>query len=489
VSQRLVDTVGQLLERRTTRRGLLARSTLVGSALAVAPVAYVLRPVSAYAAICGCAGQSCDCRSACCDGYTEFCCTLTGINACPPGAFAGGWWKADGSPYCDGPRYYVDCHTRCTCAGDCAGGSPFCGQGCDGLTCGCAQGNCHLRQVGCASFRYGQCNQHVSCMGRIVCRVASCTPPWLTDASCTTTPATDNRTALHTAGCVDVTLVALAAAPDGKGYWMAQSDGGVFAYGSAVFRGSAGSLALRGTKQVVAMAANPTTGGYWLGAGDGGVFAFDTAFRGSMGGTRLNRPVVGAAGARDGAGYWLVASDGGVFAFNVPFWGSTGSLTLNQPIVAMAATPDGGGYWLAAADGGVFGFGNALYHGGLGAAALQARIVDMAAAPDGAGYWLLGADGGVFGFGSARYLGGTAGGDAGPVAAMAATPSGAGYWILGVDGQVHPFGDAAFHGDRHRAAPPPPPPPPPPAPPDPPPAPPDPPPSPDPVPPGGGGPV
>ena len=447
MSQWLAQRAGQILERKTTRRGLLARTTLAGSALAVAPSLYVLRPVSAYAAICGCGGQSCDCGSACCDGFTEFCCTITGLNACPPGAFAGGWWKADGSPYCDGARYYVDCHSRCTCEGACAGGSSFCGPPCDPVACGCAHGNCGLRQSGCVSFRYGQCNQHIGCGGRIVCRTVSCTPPWQTD-TCSTTPATDNRTALHTAGCVNAVVTGLAAAPDGKGYWIAQADGSVFAYGSATLQGSAGSLGLTRDKLVVGMAPQKDSGGYWLAALDGGVFAFNAPFNGSLGALKLNQPVVGMAAAADGSGYWLVASDGGVFAFNVPFWGSTGDIRLNQPIVAMAATADNGGYWLAAADGGMFAFGNAPFHGSLGGAPLSGRIVGMAPTPDGGGYWMVGGDGGVFAFGNATYLGGLAGGDAGPVAAMAAMPSGAGYWLLGRDGVVHPFGDAAFFGDR-----------------------------------------
>jgi hypothetical protein len=451
VSQWLARKAGDVLEHRTSRRGLLGRATLAGSALAAAPAVYVLRPVSAYAAICGCGGQACDCGSACCDGYTEFCCTLTGLNACPPGSFAGGWWKADGSPYCPGARYYIDCHSRCTCAGDCAGGSPFCGGSCDPLTCGCAKGDCHLRKAGCVSFRYGQCNQQIGCAGRITCRVVSCTPPWLLDPTCSTTPATDNRTALHTAGCVGISVVAVASSPDGMGYWVVQSDGGVFAYGSAAFLGSAAEVPGGLRRPVVGVAPDPATGGYHLVAGDGGIFTFGAPFAGSLGALPLNEPIVGMTVASDGSGYWLVAGDGGVFAFGVPFWGSTGDLDLNQPIVAMAATPDLGGYWLVAADGGVFAFGNATFHGSLAGTPLSARIVGMAAVPDGTGYWLVAADGGVFAFGSAVFLGGLAGSDAGPVVGMAASPAGTGYWLLTWDGVVRPFGDVTFHGDRRPA--------------------------------------
>jgi hypothetical protein len=76
------------------------------------------------------------------------------------------------------------------------------------------------------------------------------------------------------------------------------------------------------------MAATPDGRGYWLVASDGGVFAFgDAAFHGSTGSLSLNRPIVGMAATPDGRGYWLVASDGGTFAFgDAAFYGSaTGS--------------------------------------------------------------------------------------------------------------------------------------------------------------------
>jgi len=105
--------------------------------------------------------------------------------------------------------------------------------------------------------------------------------------------------------------------------------------------------------------------GYWEAESNGGVAAFGAATDyGSMANSSLNSPVVGIQATPDGQGYWLVAADGGVFAFgDAQFYGSTGSLHLSAPIVGMAATPDGRGYWLVAADGGVFSFGAASYYG------------------------------------------------------------------------------------------------------------------------------
>ena len=65
-------------------------------------------------------------------------------------------------------------------------------------------------------------------------------------------------------------------------------------------------------------------------------------------------------------GYWLVASDGGVFSFgDAGFYGSMGGTTLNKPVVGIAPTPDGKGYWLVASDGGVFSLGNAGFMGSI----------------------------------------------------------------------------------------------------------------------------
>lgn len=199
--QRLLDAASTMFQASSTRRGFLQRAALVGTAVATNPATYLMRPVSAYAAICSCSGSSCSCGSQCCDGYTEFCCTITGENTCPPGTLTAGWWKVDGSSFCGGAaRYYLDCNAGCGSCG--CGGSGVCGGSCSGTACGCANGSCDNRKSGCTLFRYGQCNQAVPCVGPIVCRIVTCTAPWQIDASCTTSPRTDENTRYHDAPCL-----------------------------------------------------------------------------------------------------------------------------------------------------------------------------------------------------------------------------------------------------------------------------------------------
>ncbi|HET9894011.1 MAG TPA: LppP/LprE family lipoprotein [Streptosporangiaceae bacterium] len=240
--------------------------------------------------------------------------------------------------------------------------------------------------------------------------------------------------------------VGMAVTPDGKGYWLVASDGGVFSFGDAKFHGSEGGQRLNAP--VVGMAARPDGKGYWLVAADGGVFAFDAPFAGSMGGKPLNAPMVGMAATPDGQGYWLVGADGGVFSFgDAKFHGSEAGHHLNAPVVGMAARPDGKGYWLVAADGGVFSF-NAPFYGSMGGQHLNAPVVGMAVTPDGKGYWLVAADGGVFSFGDAAFYGSMASYHLnGPMAAMATLPGGGGYWTFASDGGLFSFGATGFYGN------------------------------------------
>ena len=423
MSVTLVERASTFLATRVSRRSFINRSALVGSAVAVGSgVDLLLRPGTAYGAVCTCANTACDCGSTCCAGFSEFCCSINdGYNYCPTGTVMGGWWKADNSSYCGGPRYYMDCHAQCGCTTGCGGGWGFCDTGCDGVSCGCGPDGCNSWVTGCFQFRYGQCNQQIDCIGRIVCRVVACVPPWTVDPTCTTAVAVDNSTAEMDAACwtsappsppppppppcfsplTDCMVTSMASGAGGTGYGMVTAFGKVLTYGSFPSLGDLTTEVL--AAPIMGMAATPTGHGYWLVGSDGGIFAFgDAPYLGSMGGLPLARPIVGMAATATGHGYWLVASDGGIFAFgDALFYGSMGGQLLNRPVVGMTTTSTGHGYHLIAADGGVFSYGDALFDGSMGGQPLQRPIVGAAA--DGAGYWMVAADGGIFAFDAPFY--------------------------------------------------------------------------------------
>lgn len=164
------------------RRSFLQRATLVATALTVNPFDFILKPVTAYASVCGDANE-------CSDGWSAFCCTINdGKNTCPPGSYAAGWWKVDDSAFCRGSaRYYIDCNRHPT-TGTCR--------------CTCASGNCDRRRVCCNNFRYGQCNQHIKGTTPVVCRIVTCMPPWEWDPSCTRTSLSSPSTRTHSASCL-----------------------------------------------------------------------------------------------------------------------------------------------------------------------------------------------------------------------------------------------------------------------------------------------
>jgi hypothetical protein len=184
MTERLVRTVSGLLEKRASRRSFLARFAVAGSALSVAPLRYLLRPGSALSVI------NCrDCRpgSKCCDGYTVFCCTLTGFNACPANSFMGGWWKCtsytgNGPCAAEGVRYYIDCNV-------------LPGSSCE--RCGCANGTCSHRRTCCNVFRYGQCTPSIVEVTPIVCRMIKCVNPCTLYRQCDCTYKQDNTTCGH----------------------------------------------------------------------------------------------------------------------------------------------------------------------------------------------------------------------------------------------------------------------------------------------------
>ena len=264
----------------------------------------------------------------------------------------------------------------------------------------------------------------------------------------TTTAPAPTTTTTAPAPTTKTASPAPAPAPSVLSYRLVGKDGRTFAFGDTGSLGNTAPLPLQGGRSIVASVATPT-GGAWASADDGAVYTIGSApFYGSMGGTRLNKPIVGMDGTPTGNGYWLVASDGGIFSFgDARFFGSTGGMRLNKPIVGMTATPTGNGYWLVASDGGIFAFGDARFFGSTGGMRLNQPIVGMAPHPTGDGYWLVASDGGIFSFGTAPFLGSTGSIKLNkPITGMVPTPSGAGYWFVASDGGVFSFGDARFLG-------------------------------------------
>ena len=110
------------------------------------------------------------------------------------------------------------------------------------------------------------------------------------------------------------------------------------------FYGSTGAIHLN--QPVVGMSATPDGKGYWLVASDGGIFTFgDAAFYGSTGAIHLNKPIVGMAPTPDGLGYWLVASDGGIFTYgDAAFIGTIGGA--GQTVIGIVVNPATAAYTL-----------------------------------------------------------------------------------------------------------------------------------------------
>ena len=187
----IVARIGEILERRTSRRGALSRAAVAGAAFAVAPVRYLVRPGTAWAVL-----RPQDCGSGLCtDGYTAFCCEIErGNNTCPADTYIAGWWKCTsyrGGGLCHGmgARYYIDCNR--------IPGKVFPGG------CQCARGDCARRRVDCNHFRYGQCNTQVVGTTEVVCRLVLChNPATVPELNCNGTEMVDDRTCTHEADCL-----------------------------------------------------------------------------------------------------------------------------------------------------------------------------------------------------------------------------------------------------------------------------------------------
>jgi hypothetical protein len=182
---------------------VIARAAVAGSAFAVAPIRYLVRPQPAWAVIGpgDCGGGSCT------DGYSAFCCEIEhGLNTCPNDTYVGGWWKCTayrGHGLCHdaGVRYYIDCNRLPD--------KVFPGG------CQCARGDCNRRRIDCNHFRYGQCNTQVPDQTEVVCRLVICqNPASVRGMNCNGTEMVDDNTCSHEAGCLEGLAVPL---PGGGG--------------------------------------------------------------------------------------------------------------------------------------------------------------------------------------------------------------------------------------------------------------------------------
>jgi len=243
--------------------------------------------------------------------------------------------------------------------------------------------------------------------------------------------------------------VVMASTPDGKGYWVAGIDGGVFSFGDAQYYGSLPGSGIN-VSDIVAIASTPDGKGYWLAGADGGLFTFgDASFYGSLPGV-LGGPapsqVTGFAPTPDGHGYWMLTSDGGIFTFgDAQFYGSLPgiNITPNGARIAQSetlfayvgssqlflqATPDGHGYWIADSAGNVYCFGDARFFGTLSeelGSANDRRASSISPNPRDI----------------AKGYPTTV-----PITAFVATPDGGGYMMAGTNGNVYTFGDALGRG-------------------------------------------
>ena len=231
-------------------------------------------------------------------------------------------------------------------------------------------------------------------------------------------------------------------APHGAdGYWLVDTAGTVFAYGSARHHGDLAGTDLTGS--VVGMAATASGAGYWLATDDGKVHPFGDAGS-TVVETGLGRadPVVGiAAGA---GGFWVTTVGGSVRAVGTPTFAAAGGGTA---VAGIVATPTGQGYWLFSNGGAVRAFGDAAFRGDMHTVTLNKPVTGMT--PYGDGYLLVNSEGGIFSF-SDRPFAGSLGArpPARPVSGIIPTPNSSGYWMFTDNGHVFAFGDALPAGSR-----------------------------------------
>jgi len=220
---------------------------------------------------------------------------------------------------------------------------------------------------------------------------------------------------------------------EAQGYWLATSDGHVYAE-HAPFHGSLAGKKL--SSKVVAIAGDPKSNGYWLVTAKGQVSAFDAPNKGSVKGVKN---VVGIASDATGSGYWVVTSTGHVYAFGAPNRGS-----VKHPsgkVVGIASDTRSGGYWVVTSNGHVYAF-----HAKAFANKKLSGVTGIASDPHKQGYWLTNSKGKVFAFGAP--FDGNMPFNVGKVIGIAGDAGASGgYFLATSTGHVGAIG-ADWHGDH-----------------------------------------
>jgi hypothetical protein len=232
-------------------------------------------------------------------------------------------------------------------------------------------------------------------------------------------------------------VVGIVQTPTGGGYWLVASDGGVFAFGDAGYYGSIPGLGIHPfgsglpnslNAPIVGIVSSFDGHGYFMVASDGGVFAFgDAMFAGSCpgiggcsgAGVAVVPSLTDVNGATDG--YWLMTTTGNVYGFGVPTYGQPGPQS--SPITSASITEGPtlelypyGGYYILDANGQVFAYGAAanganrliesVPAGQAGGVNPATAIATAVQGIEDDGNWVATANGSVFPFGGAPNYGG-----------------------------------------------------------------------------------
>jgi hypothetical protein len=190
-------------------------------------------------------------------------------------------------------------------------------------------------------------------------------------------------------GSLNGSIVAIAMTPDGKGYYLAASDGGVFAFGDASFYGSAVQYHL--TAPVTAMATTENDNGYWLLTANGSVYAFGQApYDGNLLHVENQAPDVAINNLGAISGYMITDADGNsTVLMHEKGGGQVNMYQLNGPIVGVTLDNSSKvGYWLATAKGQIVSYDNAPNWGSL-VGDFPTAVVGISADRDGDGLMLV----------------------------------------------------------------------------------------------------